>query len=139
MTTPNPDASRNEMTPTSRPRSPSAYKALVPQPEGPASRRSRSTSEEGDAAAVGRPDTKYKTSSAPTSIASTASQKASGPREVRLRHQRSPDLQQAMILRSPIARGVLKSASTSTKHVRMPGISAVVALKQEGSKRPHGR
>lgn len=44
-----------------------------------------------------------------------------------------PDLQQAMILRAPIARGILKTLNLEEARA-MPGISAVVALKQDGSK-----
>tara|TARA_R110002072_G_scaffold269079_3_gene428210 strand:+ start:4286 stop:6556 length:2271 start_codon:yes stop_codon:yes gene_type:complete len=44
-----------------------------------------------------------------------------------------PDLQQAMILRAPIARGILKTLNLEEAKA-MPGISAVVALKKDGSK-----
>lgn len=44
-----------------------------------------------------------------------------------------PDLQQAMILRAPIARGVIKELELDEARA-MPGISAVVALKEVGNK-----
>jgi xanthine dehydrogenase YagR molybdenum-binding subunit len=44
-----------------------------------------------------------------------------------------PDLQQAMILRAPIARGVLTELNLDEAKA-MPGISAVIALKEVGSK-----
>lgn len=44
-----------------------------------------------------------------------------------------PDMQQAMILRAPIAKGALKSLNLDEAR-GMPGISAVVALKKDGNK-----
>lgn len=127
MTTPNPDASRN---PTPRETQITVgYKALSPNQKDRLE-KIKVNPAEGDAPPWDAL-TNYKTVGTDVDRID-GMQKATG-RAKYAYDINFPDLQQAMILRAPIARGVLKSLNLEEARA-MPGISAVVALKQEGSK-----